>query len=116
MVEPYLEEAPFAEFYGDAVMGSNPPSIRPTDPICNEPLDLTPTSFYLLPTTPSYMHAFDESLSDIRGYNPSFDPYYAYLEHVPRKIMWSTFFDHTLDFSVAFDEFRGHLLCLLHLF
>ena len=57
------------------------------DTICNEPLELTPTSFPLLPATPSYMHAFHESLGDIRGYNPSFDPYCAHLEDVPQKIM-----------------------------
>jgi len=50
--------------------------------------------------------AFLDSLGDIRGYHPSFDPYYAYLEDVPRKNMWSPFFDHTFDFSMAFDEFK----------
>ena len=46
------------------------------------------------------------SLGDIRGYNLSFDPYCAYLEGVPRKMMWSTFFDHTFDFSMAFGKFK----------
>jgi len=55
------------------------------------------------------LHAFHESLGDIRGYNPSFDPYCAYLEDMPRKIMWSPFFDHTFDFSMAFDEFKRPL-------
>jgi len=82
LVEPHLQEAPFAEFCGD-VMGTDTPSIEHTNPICNEPLDLTPTSSPLLPTTPSHLHAFHESLGDIRGYNPSFDPYCAYLEDVP---------------------------------
>ena len=34
------------------------------------------------------------------------DPYCAYLEDMPRKITWSTFFDHTSDFSMTFDEFK----------
>ena len=55
------------------------------------------------------MHAFHESLGGIRRYNTSFDPYCAYLEDVPRKIMWSTFLDHTFDFSMAFDEFKRPL-------
>ena len=28
---------------------------------------------------------------------------------MPRKITWSTFFDHTSDFSMAFDEFKWPL-------
>jgi len=28
---------------------------------------------------------------------------------MPQKIMWSTFFDHTFDFSMAFDEFKRPL-------
>ena len=52
------------------------------------------------------MYAYHESLGDIRGYNPSFDPYCAYLEDMPRKIIWSTFIDHTFEFSTAFDEFK----------
>ena len=55
------------------------------------------------------MHAFHESLGDIRGYYLSFDPYCAYIENVPRKIIWSTFFDHTFDFSMAFNEFKRPL-------
>jgi len=98
MVEPHLEDAPFVQFCVDIVMGTHTPSIEYTDPICNEPLDLTLTLFPLLPITPSHLHAYPESLGDIRGYNPSFDPYCAYLEDVPRQIMWTTFFDHTFDF------------------
>ena len=52
------------------------------------------------------MHTFHESLGDIRGYSPSIDPYCAYLEDVPAKIIWSTFFDHAFAFSMAFDEFK----------
>ena len=70
---------------------------------------MTPTSSPLPPTIPSHLHAFHESLGNIKGYNPSLDPYCAYLEDLPRKIMWSTLFDHTFDFSIAFDEFKRPL-------
>jgi len=85
------------------------PSIDHIDPICTEPLDLTPISSPLFPTTPSYLHAFHESLGDIRGYNPSLDPYCAYLEHMPKKIEWTTFFDYYFDFFMAFDKFKRAL-------
>jgi len=91
------------------MMGNDTPSIEHIDPICNEPLDLTPTSSPLLPTTHSHLHAHHKSLDDNRGYNLSFDLYCAYLGDVPRKIMWSTFFDHTFDFSMAFTEFKRPL-------
>jgi len=110
LVEPYLEKAPFVKFCGDAVMGTDTPSIEHTDPICNEALDLTPVSSPLLPTTPSHLRAYHESVGDIRGYNPSFAPYSAYLEDMPQKILWSIFFDHTFDFSMAFDEFKRPLI------
>ena len=77
LVVPHLEEALFTELYGDVVMGIDTSSIKHTHLICNEPLHLTITSSPLLPTTPSHLHAFHESLGDIRGYNPSFDPYCA---------------------------------------
>jgi len=109
---PHLEDAFFVEFCGDVVMGSDTPSIKHIDPICNEPLDLTLASSPLLPTTPSHLHAFHESLGDIRSYNPSFVSYCAYLEDVPRKIIWSTFFDNTFDFSMAFSKFRRPLTFL----
>jgi len=67
-------------------------------------LDLTLILSPLLPTTPSHLHAFYKFLCDIRGYNPSFDPYYAYLEDMPGKIEWNSFFDHSFDFSMAFDK------------
>jgi len=87
LVEPHLEEAPFVELCGDLVLGINTPSIEHIDPICHEPLDLTPTSSLLPPTTPFPVHAFPESLGDIRGYNSFLDPYCAYLEDTPRRIM-----------------------------
>jgi len=83
-----------------------------TDLICTEPLDSMPISSPLLPTTPSHIHAFYESLGDGRGSHPSFDPYCAYLEDIPGKIMWSTFFDHTFNFFMAFDEFKRPLTLL----
>ena len=116
LVEPHLEEAPLKELCGDLVMGTDTPSIGPTDPIGNKPFDLIPTSSPLSPTIPSHLHAFHESLDDIQGYNPSLDSYCAYLEDVPRKIIWSTFFDHAFDFSRRLMSLRGHSLCLLHLF
>jgi len=91
LVEPCLEEAPFEELCGAIMMGSITPNVGFIDSICTEPLDFTPTSSPLLPTTPSYVHVFHESLGDIRGYYPAFDPYCAYLKDVPRKIMWSPF-------------------------
>jgi len=109
LVEPCPKEAPFEELCGDIVMGSATPGIGLIDPICIKPLYLTPTSSPSLPTTPSYVHAFHASLCDIRGYNPSFDPYCAYLEDVPRKIMWIPFFEHAFDISMAFDEFKKPL-------
>jgi len=58
------------------------------------------------------MHAFHEPLGDIGGNSPSFDPYYAYLDDIPRKIMWSTFFDHIFYFSMAFSKFKRPLTYL----
>ena len=109
LIAPHLEEAPFVEFDGNLTLNSDTPSIEHIDPICSKLFDSTSTSSRLLPTTPSYLLAFHESVGDLRGYNPSFDRYCAYLEDVPQKIMWSTFFDHTFYFSMAFDEFKRPL-------
>ena len=98
MIEPHLEEAPFVEFCGDIVIDNGAPSIGHTDPICSELFESTPTSSPLLSTTPSHVHAFYESLGDIRGYDLSFDPYSTYLEDVPRKIVWNTYFHHASNF------------------
>ena len=95
---PHLEEATFVEFCGDIMMGSDTPSIEHIDPICSELFDSTPISSPLLPTTPSHLQEYHESMCDIKGYNPSFDPYCAYLEDVPRKIMCSPFFKHAFGF------------------
>jgi len=102
LIAPCLKEAPFEECCGDIVMGSTTPSIGLIVPICNE-------SSPLLPSTPSHLYAYHESLADITRYNPSFNPYFAYPEDMHRKIMWTTFFGHTFDFSMAFDEFKRPL-------
>jgi len=109
LVEPHLEEAPLEELCGDLVMEADTLSIGPTNPIGNEPLDMTPISSPLPPTTPSHLPAFHESLGDIKGYNPPLGPYCAYLADVPRKITWCTFFNRTFDFSMEFDEFKRPL-------
>ena len=104
-----LLEPSYQDLYSDDVRVSAAPSIEHIDPICTKPLDLTPISSPFLSTTPSPLHAFHESLGDIRGYNPSLDPYCAYLDDMPRKIEWTTFFDNDFDFSMAFDEFKRAL-------
>jgi len=109
LVESYLEEAPFEEFSDDVEIGSATPSIGLLDSICVEPLDSMPMSSSFLPITPSHLHTFHESLGDIRGSPPLFDPYCTYREDSPRKVMWTTFFDHAFDFSIAFDEFKRAL-------
>jgi len=43
------------------------------------------------------------SLGTFKGYNPPFDPFHDYLVDRPRKIIWTTFFGHSLDFSRAYD-------------
>ena len=85
LVEPYLEETPFEELCDDSLVVGTAPGIDRIGPICTEPLDLTPISSPLLSNTPSQLHPFHESLGDIQGYNPSLDPYCAYLEDMPRK-------------------------------
>jgi len=75
LVEPCLKEPPFEELCSDVVMGSDTPSIKHTDPIFSELVNLTLTSSPLLPTTPSHLHDYHESLGDIRGYYPNLDPY-----------------------------------------
>ena len=87
------------------------PSIEHIDPIYTKSFDLVPISSSLLPTTPSYLQAFDESLGNIRGYNPAFDLYCAraYLEEIPRKIEWTTFFDYCFNFSTKFDKCKSAL-------
>jgi len=44
------------------------------------------------------------SLGYLRGYNPSIDPYCVSLEHLPRKITWTTFFNPFYGFSMGFNK------------
>jgi len=62
-----------------------------------------PLSF---PAPPSNLHAFYESLGDIRGYNPSLDHYCVYLGDLPRKVIWNTSFDHAFDFFMKFNKYN----------
>ena len=50
MVAPHLQEAPFAEFCGDVVMGGDTTSIEHTNPIGSELFDSTPILSVLFPT------------------------------------------------------------------
>ena len=52
LVDAYLEEDPFEELCGNDVMVRDTPSIGDTDPTCTRPLNSTPISSPLLPTTP----------------------------------------------------------------
>jgi len=101
-----LLEPSFEEYYSHDMRLGAAPSIEHTDQIHTELLDLVPISSPFLPTTPTYLHAFQESLGDISGFHSSFDLYCAHLEDSPRKIMWSTVFDHHSNFSMAFDKFK----------
>jgi len=92
------------------VMVSAPLSIVYINSIRTKPLDLTPTSSPLLCITPSYLRASYESRGNIRGSYPLLDPHYTYLDDVPRKMMWSTFFNHTFDFSIAIVEFKRPII------
>jgi len=49
LVASYLEEAPFEEFCGDIVIGSDAPSVEHIEPISTEPRDL-------IPLFPIYFH------------------------------------------------------------
>ena len=43
------------------------------------------------------------SLGTFKGYNPSLDLFHDYLLDMPRKILWTTLFDHSSDFLKAYD-------------
>ena len=43
------------------------------------------------------------SLGTFEGYDPPIDPFPDYLVDMPRKIIWTTFFDPSSDFSKAYD-------------
>ena len=53
------------------------------------------------------------SLGAFGGYNPFLDPFHVYLMDLPRKIMWTTFFDYFFDFSKAYDKFM-RALTIIH--
>jgi len=58
LVEPYLEEAPFEELCDDSLVVGAAPIIEHIDPICIEPLDLSPISSPLFPLRPlTCMHS-----------------------------------------------------------
>jgi len=58
LVEPYLEEAPFKDLCDDSFVVVAAPSIEHIDPICIEPLDLTPISPPYFPPRPlTCMHS-----------------------------------------------------------
>jgi len=50
-----------------------------------------------------------EALSSFRGDDSFFDPYCLYLGTLPAKIMYSIAFDHSYDFSKAFDKLKRAL-------
>jgi len=47
-----------------------------------------------------------ESLGTFRGYDPSLDPYSLNLGNMPAKIMLIIAFNHSTDFSKAFNKFK----------
>ena len=106
---PPLEEAPVVECDGDDVWDNDTHSIVYIDPICSELFDSTPILVPVLPSTPPQLHVYAEPLGDIRGYNPSLDPYCPYLAGVPRKILWRPFLANIFDFSMAFGVFKRPL-------
>jgi len=75
-----------------------PSSLESMNLILVEALDLVPTSSPLLCPIPSYVHVLDVSLGDIRGYDLSINLHRTYLEGMPMKFMWITFFDHLFNF------------------
>ena len=50
------------------------------------------------------------SLGYLRGHDPSIDPYYVCLEDLPRKVMWTTFFNPSYDFSMGFEKAKRILI------
>ena len=49
------------------------------------------------------------SLGTFESYNLSVDPFHDYLVDLPRKILWTTFFDYSFNFSKAYDKFMKAL-------
>ena len=58
---------------------------------------------------------FDRSLGNYRGYNYSIDPYYFYLEDMPKSIVLSSLPHYSADYSKAFDKLK-RALCILIFF
>ena len=50
------------------------------------------------------------SLGYFGRYDPSINPYYVCLEDLSRKITWTTFFNHSYDFSMGFDKVKRILV------
>ena len=50
------------------------------------------------------------SLGYFSGYNASLDPYCMCLGDLPKKIMWSTIFNPSYDFSIAIDKVKRILV------
>jgi len=109
LIEQFLKEAPFEELCGDGMVFGIARSIEHIDPICTTSLDFTPISSPLLPTTPSHLHSLHEPLGGLRAYSLSFDPYCVYLKEMPSKIVWTTFFDYSFNFSMAYDKCKRAL-------
>ena len=66
MIEPFFEEAPFEELCGEGMVVNAGPSFEHTDLTCIESLELTPISSPCFSMTPYHLHAYYESLCDIR--------------------------------------------------
>jgi len=49
------------------------------------------------------------SLGTFESCSPSVDPFYDYLVSLPRKILWTTFFSYSFDFSKAYDKLKRAL-------
>ena len=49
-------------------------------------------------------------LDCIRGYDPSIDPYYICLGDLPKRIMWTTLFTPSYDFSMVFAKVKRILV------
>ena len=105
-----LLEPSFEELHSDDVTVGVAPKIEHIDTICMKLFVSVPILSPLLSTTPYHLHAFHESLVNIRGHNPSFDPCCACLEEMSRKIEWTTFFDYSFDFSMEFDKCKRALI------
>ena len=70
--EPTLLESRLQQLCDDHVRVGVAPSFKHMDLHCLDSLDLTPVSSPFLPTTPTHLHAFGESVGDISGSQPLF--------------------------------------------